>query len=163
MIQLSIEVDDKPGELAKIIGVIAENRIDMKALYLGESPRSSGIGLVKIIVTDYAEANKKLSLAGFKPVEERVIVTALEDHPGGLYSILQILSKQELNIKHVYSFVSRIEGKALSVFGFEQPDKAIKALQDAGVHIIERSRDVPSPHMPHEPDLSDYVGGVFYW
>jgi hypothetical protein len=158
MIQLSVAVADKPGELARIVGSMAREKIDIRALYLARNLTKPVTGTVKMVVTDIPNALKALKRDGFVAVEERVIVTAVEDHPGGLYAVLTILAEAEINILHAYSFVSRIKGQALSVFGADDIDRAIEVLRHAGVHVLE-----VAPFMPNEPDLSSYMGGVFYW
>ena len=164
MIQLSIEVADRPGELSRIVGLMAQKQIDIKALYVGESRTDSAIGLVKMIVTDPQHAMRILRKEGLTVHEETVVVTALDDHPGGLAYILDILAAEELNIAHAYSFVSRIKGKALSVFCFSEPERARQVISAAGVSIIKQATvGQGSVAVPGEPDLSAYLGGVFYW
>jgi hypothetical protein len=164
MYQLCIDVKDRPGELAKVVGLLANQNIDIKALYLGESRKADGIGIVKAIVTDGTRAIKVLEDEGFPTRQEQIIVIAIEDHPGGLYAVLEQLARAEINIGQIYSFVTRIEGKALSVFEVDDFERASRLLAQSGITIIDQPAQVNSAaQVPGEPDLSDFVGGVFYW
>lgn len=164
MIQLSLDVPDQPGILAKVVEIMAREKIDIKALALSRNIPATDRGVIKMIVNDSNVAGKALERQGFAVTYERVIVTAIDDHPGGLFAILTILGDAGVNIAFAYSFVSRVEGKALSVFVFDDPDAAAAALKAADVVLVDAPQggEAGAP-IPDESELAAHLGGVFYW
>jgi len=156
MIQLSIEIPDRPGELSRVVGLLADLRIDVKALYVSCDGPTAGMGHVRMIVTDPKAAMSALQDHGLSLREEKVVVIAVEDQPGGLAAALSALTAAQINLTYAYGFVSRIEGRALSVFGVEDSARASQTLCEAGFKLVEHSTD-------SEPDLSAYVGGAWNW
>ena len=59
--QISVFVENKPGAMSAMTGVLAENNIDMRALSLAET---SDFGIVRIIVDNIYSATTVLKDAG---------------------------------------------------------------------------------------------------
>ena len=60
--QISIFVENKPGALYGLTGVLAQNKVDLRALSLAET---SEFGIVRIIVNDVYKATTVLKDAGY--------------------------------------------------------------------------------------------------
>ncbi len=58
------------------------------------------------------------------------------DRPGGLHSILEVLSKNGINVEYLYAFVERSGENAVIIFRFDAPDKAIEVLQKNGLTVL---------------------------
>jgi hypothetical protein len=58
------------------------------------------------------------------------------DQPGGLAKILDVVEKAGLNVEFMYAFTEKRGGKAILVFRFDDPDNAIKILQQSKVNVI---------------------------
>jgi hypothetical protein len=65
-----------------------------------------------------------------------VLAVEVEDRPGGLAEMLQPIEAAKLNIEYMYAFSTGRKGKAVMIFRFGDPDKAMAALQKAGVNVI---------------------------
>lgn len=158
MIQVSVEIPDRPGELARTVKLLGNRQIDIKALYLSKTEGEEPAGQVRMIVTNTALAVKALQEAGLKPVEEEVVVVALDDRPGGLAAALDVLSGEDINVEYAYGFVSRQERRALSILGLEDRNRAREALAGNGFALVDRDGPGAGP----EP-ITAYVGGEWYW
>jgi hypothetical protein len=139
MIQISLEIPDKAGELSRVVSLLGSKNIDVKALYVSRNCPQPAMGFVRMIVTDPSAAVRALQDGGLAPVKEQVVVAAIEDHPGGLVGALSALTAAGINLTYAYGFVSRIEGRALSVLG-------VVGAADAA-----------------DSELVSYVGGVWNW
>jgi hypothetical protein len=159
MIQVSLEVSDRPGELSRVVSLLASRNVDVKALYVSRASPSATVGTVRMIVTDPPAAVEALQAGGLDPVQESVVVVAVDDHPGGLAAALDALAKQQLNLLYAYGFVSRIEGKALSILGVADAPAAASILRGAGFTLLHAQPGSASD----DPDPSAYVGGVWNW
>ena len=66
-----------------------------------------------------------------------VVAVEVEDRPGGLYRILEILSKESINVEYMYAFVEHSGENALMIFRFDDIDAAVKLLVDNDIKVLE--------------------------
>jgi hypothetical protein len=158
MIQISLEVPDKPGALSHVVRLLADGNVDIKALYLSRTNQQPPAGQVRLIATNPAAARRVLEEGGLKPVEDTVVVVALEDHPGGMAGALAALAQAGINLDYAYGFVSRVEGRALSVLGVPDRERAGTVLKRAGFELVDHGALTSQ-----QADLSEYLGGVWNW
>jgi hypothetical protein len=156
MIQISLEITDKPGELSRVVSLLGGRNIDVKALYVSRNCPDPATGYVRMIVTDPNAAIQALQAGGLAPAKEQVVVAAIADHPGGLAAALAALAKAGINLTYAYGFVSRLEGSALSVLGVQDPAAAARVLKAAGITLVGDAGAT-------DPDLASHVGGVWNW
>ena len=50
------------------------------------------------------------------------------DKPGGLHSIMEVVSKEGINVEYLYAFVEKSGQNAVIIFRFDNPEKAIDVL-----------------------------------
>ena len=98
--QISIFVENRPGAMHEMTNVLAENKIDMRALSLAET---EGFGIVRIIVDDAYEATTVLKEAGYINKLTPVVVVAIPDEAGGLNRVLQIFTDNNINVDYLYA------------------------------------------------------------
>lgn len=132
--QISVFLENKPGALKAMTGVLAENQIDMRAFSLAET---SDFGIARIIVDDVYKTTTVLKDAGFVHNITPVIGVALSDTPGGLDSILQVLSDAQVNIEYMYAFLGGKENAAYMIFRVADDAKASAALAAKGVSLVD--------------------------
>ncbi len=128
--QISVFLENKPGALCELTGVLAENDIDMRAFSLAEA---SDFGIARIIVDDVYKTTTVLRDNGFVHSVSPVLAVALSDTPGGLNEILQYLSGDKINVEYMYAFLGNTPGKAYMVFRVQDPAAAAFALTRHGI------------------------------
>jgi hypothetical protein len=131
--QISIFLENKAGRLADVTRTLAEAGINIRALSLADT---SDFGILRLIVTDYEKAKAALKENGFTVGKTTVVAVEVEDKPGGLNSILDMLSKQGINVEYMYAFVQQSGQNAVLIFRFDRTDQAIEQLQKAGIRIL---------------------------
>jgi hypothetical protein len=136
MKQLSVEVPNQPGELAKILAILSRHQLDIRALTVAPHPKRPNYGALKMILSDGDAAARVMAQASIPHAVEEVLVVPLEDHPGGLHAVLEILAAEKINVEHVYAFVARREGKALSVLVVDDIARGRALLEAAGVQLL---------------------------
>lgn len=161
MQHISIDLVDRPGELDRVATVLGHHQIDIRALSLGHSHGASKERVVKLIVTNVPKAIAALRGAGLHAAAEDVLIVALPDQPGALHGILTLLAGQRVNIEHIYSFVTRLEGKALAVLVLSDNQAGRVLLASGGYEVLEQPGD--GDGLPRHHTLSDYVGGDYSW
>ena len=126
-------LENKPGRLSEPCRLLAEADINILTLSVADTQQ---FGILRLIVRDWEKAKEVLEDSGCVVNVTEVVATEVEDRPGGLASILEIIESAGLNIEYMYAFTFRSGDRAVIVFRFDNPDLAIAALQSKGVNII---------------------------
>ncbi|HHX40781.1 MAG TPA: ACT domain-containing protein [Armatimonadetes bacterium] len=134
--QISVFLENKSGRLADVTRVLAEHRINIRALSIADT---IDYGLLRLIVNDPEQAAKVLTDEGFTVAQTEVLAIEVPDRPGGLAGIIDILASEGLNIEYMYAFVGRSGEHAIVIFRIEPVDKATKALKEGGARILTGS------------------------
>ena len=132
--QISVFLENRPGALKAMTGVLAESHIDMRAFSLAES---SDFGIARIIVDNIDRTTAVLKEAGFVHSITPVIGVALSDTPGGLDRILSVLSAAQVNVEYMYAFLGGRENAAYMIFRVADNEKATQALEEQGIKLVE--------------------------
>ena len=133
--QISVFVENKPGSMCAMTGVLAENQVDMRALSLAET---EDFGIVRIIVDDLDKASAVLKEAGYVYSLTPVLGVEIPDTPGGLNKVLEVLTQGEVNIEYMYAFLGARDGHAYMIFRVADPEKASAVLAAAGISTVEQ-------------------------
>lgn len=124
--QISVFLENKPGALYAMTGVLAQNKIDMRAFSLAET---SDFGIARIIVDDVYKTTTVLKDAGYVHNITPVLGVAIPDVPGGLNKVLQVLTDAQVNVEYMYAFLGgRQDGCAYMIFRVADNSKAAAAL-----------------------------------
>ncbi len=138
--QISVFLENKSGRLADVAAALALEGINIRALSLADT---SDFGILRLIVNDTEKAKRVLKENGFTVGKTEVIAVEVKDRPGGLSHILNTMRDSGINVEYMYAFVRSSGGNAVIIFRFDELDKAITALQKAGV-VILKGEDVYS-------------------
>jgi len=132
--QLSIFVNNEPGRLAAIAGILKDFKINLKAFNLAES---SEFGILRAIVDEPDAAFENIRSKGVIVKKTDVIGIAMNDAPGSLFEAANVLGKAGINVDYAYAYSGKtFESLYVRV---DETDKAIKVLKDAGMRLIKRS------------------------
>lgn len=132
--QISIFVENKAGRLAEVTRVLSEAGVNIRALSLADT---SDFGILRLIVDNNDKAKAVLKERGFTVGKTDVVAVEVEDRPGGLSRILDILSQQNVNVEYMYAFVQHSGKEAVIIFRFDDIDTAVKLLQENNVKVLE--------------------------
>ena len=131
--QISVFLENKPGRLYELTKVLRENKIDMRALSIAETP---DFGILRLIVDDSYKTACVLKDAGYICSITPVLAAEVADEAGGLEKILNILGENDINLEYTYAFITRKKGTAYMVFRVQDNDKAIEILSKNQVHLV---------------------------
>lgn len=130
--QISIFLANKTGELSGVISFLASNGINLRAMSIADT---MDFGLVRIITDDPETALKILADEGFSVRANDVLAVTIDDRPGGLATVLSIISEADVAIEYTYAFLSNKPGFASLIFRVDDNDKATRALTSAGIKV----------------------------
>ena len=132
--QLSLFVENKPGSLYPICKVLQDNNISIRTLSLADTEQ---FGILRLLVKEWEKARDVLSAAGFIVKVTDVIALPVEDRPGGLAELLQIVDKHNISVEYMYAFTFGHENTAVMVFRFDDPEATLKCFKDEHIGAIE--------------------------
>ena len=132
--QISVFLENRAGRLAEITRVLGEAGVSIRALSLADT---SDFGILRLIVNDNDKAKAALKEHGFTVAITNVVAVEVEDRPGGLNHILEILSKDDINVEYMYAFVQHTGEDAVIIFRFDDIDSAVKILIDNNIKVLE--------------------------
>jgi hypothetical protein len=130
IVQLSVFIENREGRLADIISVLADAKINIRALSLADT---ADFGVLRMIVDTPDMAIEALKKKSIMVKTTDIIAVEVEDQPGGLEKVLQVFKKHSINIEYMYAFVEKNNSNAVLVFRVDDPDCAIKKLKEVKV------------------------------
>jgi len=132
--QLSVFLENKPGQLSEPCRALADAGVNILTLSLADTDQ---FGIMRLIIRDWEKAKDVLGKAGCVVKVTEVVAIEVEDHPGGLADVLEVIETGGINIEYMYAFTFRRKDKAVLVFRFEDPDAAVKLLQSKKISVID--------------------------
>jgi hypothetical protein len=135
--QISVFLENKAGRLAEVTAILAETGVNIRALALADT---SDFGVLRLIVSDNEKAVTALKNQGFTVGRTDVVAVEVEDKPGGLHRILDILNQAGINVEYMYAFVTQSGNNAIMIFRFDNIDEAVKLLEENNVKVINGSQ-----------------------
>ena len=131
--QISIFLENKPGQLSAMCRDLAEADINIATLSLADT---SDFGIVRMIVDDHEKAKAVLAEKGHVVNVREVIAVCVPDRPGGMAEVMQVLDRAGADIEYSYAFAFHKGEKAVLVFRFADNAKAEAALKAAGLTTL---------------------------
>ncbi len=150
--QITVFLENKAGSLLDVTKILSENKVDLRAINIAET---ADYGLLRMITADNASAEKVLKAEGLIFTETPVLAVAIDDKPGALSGVLEILVKENIDVHYMYSIFGdrklstyidvhymysifgHQNGKAYMIMQLAEEDKATELLKSNGVTIAE--------------------------
>jgi hypothetical protein len=133
--QISVFLENKPGQLKLACQRLAEANINILTLSLADTKQ---FGILHIITPEWERAQVVFKQSGFIASVNEVLAVEVADRPGGLVEILNAIEGAGLNVEYMYAFTFGNKGKAALIFRFDDPETAIGSLKASGINIIDR-------------------------
>ena len=125
--QLVIRGLSKPGVIAQVTKVLGDAQVNIKAF---SAPEVTGAGKLRLLVADLEGARAALKAAKISFKEETALLLSLENKPGALKEVADLLTRARINIKCGYCTPSREGKRAIVVLTVSNTAKALTILQD---------------------------------
>ena len=131
--QISVFLENRPGALAEFTRILEKSNMNLRALSLAES---EDFGIVRVIVDDPFETIRILKDEGYVCSITKVIAVEIQDKPGALVKMLNILGDNQVNLEYSYAFLAKKANSAFMILRVEDNEKAIKVLTQNGIRPI---------------------------
>lgn len=131
--QIAVFLENKSGRLAEITRILADNKINIRALSVADT---ADFGILRLIVDNVDLAKESLRANGFTVSKTNVVAVEVPDRPGGLAEVLWTGHEVDLNVEYMYAYVNGKGSNAVLIFRFDDMDKAIETLQKKGYNLL---------------------------
>jgi hypothetical protein len=158
--QISVILENEPGELAKLCDVLVQQNVNIQAMsiqnaknyvmelfharettgrrivvaehYRGILRETSSYSVIRLIVDQPEVALSALREHDYPMDSSRVLLLTLKNEPGVLGTMARKLSKEQINIDYVYGSAMNGEKEAMFVFHVDDNDwdRALAAFCD---------------------------------
>ncbi len=132
--QLSVFLENKPGQMVTPCKLLADAGIDIRTTTLADAQR---FGILRLIVSDWQKGAAILKEADYVVAVTEVLAVEVPDRPGGLIHLMEVFDSSAVNIEYMYAFAFGRQGRAVLIFRFDDPDTAIRLLDQAGCSVLE--------------------------
>ena len=120
-IEFKVTLEDRPGTLARLGGVLGDARVNIEAI---QGMSRDGKSLIQFVPSEPDKAAHALDAAGIPYTRREVLIVKVLDQPGMLGDVALVMSKAGVNIDSVY-----VTARGHIVLGV---DDLVGAIQVAG-------------------------------
>ena len=99
--QLSVFIENKTGRINEVTKILAANGVNMTAFSLAENAE---FGILRMVVSNVELAVKVLKEARFGVNVTDVVCFTLNNVPGALAAVLDLLAREQIFIEYMYAF-----------------------------------------------------------
>ncbi|MGP8321636.1 MAG: ACT domain-containing protein [Methanosarcinaceae archaeon] len=131
--QISLFSENKSGKLASIAANLKNADVNIRAFTIAEA---GDFGIVRMVVDKPDVAHRVLHDASFTVSETSVLGIEMEDVPGSLSNIADVLGNHNINIDYAYAFVTKTD-KAMLIVRVDDIKSALKVLSNANISLID--------------------------
>ncbi len=131
--QISVFLENKPGQLSGLTKHLQENKIDIRALSIADS---KDFGILRIIVDDPYKTVCVLKEADYVCSVTPVLAVEMPDRPGSIDAVLGMLGDGGVNLEYAYAFITRKKNHAYMIFRVADNSKAVEVLNKNGMKPI---------------------------
>ncbi|MBO7370105.1 MAG: amino acid-binding protein [Campylobacter sp.] len=133
MKQLSVFLENKPGELTSMSDILRDSDISIDSVVIAET---SKFGVVRIITSEFDKAADALKKAGFSARTVDVVAVKIANKKGTFAKIVEALSGAGISINYCYSYYADTNF-GIFVFSLDDNEKGQNALSKAGFEVIK--------------------------
>ena len=155
LIEISLRLPNRPGQLAGVARLLAEHQINVAAIHVDAT---SARGDVRLVVSDPKGAVPLLRRAGYSVATHELVAVLLEDRAGSFLRVLDCLTDAGINIEHVVVLVRREGNQTLVGLGLSDLTRARRVLRRAGFLAAGAERLISNSDLvagtPAIPDTS---------
>lgn len=131
--QLSVFAENKPGKIEKITKILTQEKINIRAITIASSNK---YGVIKLLVNDPEKAYQSLKKEGLSVALNPALAIEIEDKPGGLHKLAQIMEKHKVNIEDACGFVIKSGEKAVLIIEVKDIKEVENVLSNESIHFL---------------------------
>ena len=123
--QLSVVMPNRPGILARTCAILADANVNVMALSVLDNNDNA---VVRVLCDQPTKALLLLEQEELYVMEQDVVVVEIDNRPGELTRIAQILAQADINIQYAYATATQNQEFGCLVLKTDEPEKALSLL-----------------------------------
>jgi hypothetical protein len=127
--QLSLILENKPGQLAQVCTALAQEKINISAITVAEH---NDRRVLRLVTDDLVRTRKALKNFDLPMSEDEVVMVSMTNRPGALAHVCEQLASEHINIDYAYSNATSQNGKAIGIFKVSNTPRTLKILTESG-------------------------------
>lgn len=131
--QISVFAENKPGRIERTTRVLEEAGVNIRAITIATS---GSFGVINLLVDAPDTAYAALAGEGLSVSKREIVAVLMDDRPGGLHRVAEILGGEGINIDDAYGFVVEDKKRAVLVVEVEKIPAAIELLKARGLATL---------------------------
>lgn len=121
------------GSLAKPLEVLTVANVNIRAMCMADT---SEFGILRLVVDDPEKGKEALEENNFLVKITEIIGVEMNDAPGGLTTVLDIIKDNLIDLEYLYAFSHDKAGKAILLLHADDIDKLISVLDENKIPIV---------------------------
>ncbi len=131
--QVSVFAENKPGRIEKITRILRDHTVNIRAITISGAEQ---FGVLKLLVDKPEEAHRALEAGGFSVFKREIIAVLMDDRPGGLHAVAEVLGKAGVNVEDAYGFVIEDRKRAVLVMEVDRLAEVQQLLAEHGLKTL---------------------------
>ena len=125
--QLSVFMENKPGRLSQMCSMLAENRINIRAMSVHDTVDHA---IVRLVVDNPTKALILLEEDGVYTIAQDVVVLSIENKPGIISTIAKKLFRADINIEYAYCTATTNQEAGCLVVKTKDAEQTLEILEE---------------------------------
>ena len=121
------------GSLAKPLEVLTVADVNIRAMCMADT---SEFGILRLVVDDPMKGKEALEENNFLVKITDIIGIEMNDTPGGLTSVLDVIRDNLIDLEYLYAFSHKKEDKAILLLHADDIDKLIDVLSKNNIPLV---------------------------
>ncbi|MBR4207391.1 MAG: amino acid-binding protein [Lachnospiraceae bacterium] len=130
--QLSVFLENKEGRLDDVLGVLADNGINLLSTSIADTTE---FGVLRLITKEADKAKDILKNAGFTARVDDVIAVVVPDAVGSLAKVMKDIHRAGINVSYIYGLSIDGPGAPIAI-KTDDNEKASAVLEESGVKML---------------------------
>ena len=133
--QISIFIENKPGNIAKLTTFLADNNVNMRAFEIADS---TDFGIVRIIVDQPFDTLTLLKDNDWICNLTQVIGVRMPDEAGAMAKIMTVLAEAGVSVDYVYTLLTRGIDDAIMIFRVQDNTAVAGVLKKNDIKLVSQ-------------------------
>lgn len=127
--------ENKQGQLAHLTLALSKSLINVRWVTIATS---ESFGVIKFLVDKFEDACQVLRQSGFAVSTIEVLAVEVQDKPGGLNQVCDLLARHNINVENSSGFVTHSHKQAILIIETKDLDRARGVFKKHGMRLLSQ-------------------------
>lgn len=132
--QIAVFLENREGRIRDLSKVLGDAGVNILAMYVADTEE---FGILRAITDNNTKALAVLKDNGFNTAVTELIAFQVDDKPGEMHKVLEILGDAGVNINYLYSFTRSSRKSAVILIKVDDNAKTETILRAKGINLVD--------------------------